>query len=114
MSSPSDSLPLRANMFVDGDNALLLEEVREMPKDHVLWSFICCLYFNPFCLGLAALIYSVKARDKKVVKDIEGARSYGDTVKSLNIISTILACLSIVIVIIVFAVVFTSLVATKH
>uniref|UniRef100_A0A8C6SIX1 Uncharacterized protein n=1 Tax=Neogobius melanostomus TaxID=47308 RepID=A0A8C6SIX1_9GOBI len=78
---------------------------REMPKDHFIWSLCCFLYSNPFCLGLAALIHSVKARDRKVMGDIEGARAYGTTARTLNIISTVIACLSVLITIIIIAVV---------
>uniref|UniRef100_A0A7N6FBB4 Uncharacterized protein n=1 Tax=Anabas testudineus TaxID=64144 RepID=A0A7N6FBB4_ANATE len=30
------------------------------PKDHIIWSLRCFVYSNPFCLGLAALIFSIK------------------------------------------------------
>ncbi|KAJ0069943.1 hypothetical protein NL108_017524 [Boleophthalmus pectinirostris] len=77
---------------------------RDMPRDHFvwsLWSFICC---NPLCLGLAALIYSVKARDRKVVGDIEAARSHGSTARDLNIAATVITSLIVVIVILIYAV----------
>uniref|UniRef100_A0A671UDF9 Interferon-induced transmembrane protein 3-like n=1 Tax=Sparus aurata TaxID=8175 RepID=A0A671UDF9_SPAAU len=32
----------------------------EPPKDHIIWSLYCFVYSNPFCLGLAALIFSIK------------------------------------------------------
>ncbi|KAA8590282.1 hypothetical protein FQN60_014216, partial [Etheostoma spectabile] len=32
----------------------------EPPKDHIIWSLCCFLYSNPCCLGLAALIFSIK------------------------------------------------------
>ncbi|KAJ0029052.1 hypothetical protein NQD34_004049 [Periophthalmus magnuspinnatus] len=72
----------------------------EMPRDHLIWSLFNFLYCNPFCLGLAALISSVRARDKKVMRDIEGARTHGKTAWNLNIISTGLLCLITVITII--------------
>lgn len=34
--------------------------VTEPPKDHIIWSLLCFAYLNPCCLGLAALIYSIK------------------------------------------------------
>uniref|UniRef100_A0A3B4FKL2 Uncharacterized protein n=1 Tax=Pundamilia nyererei TaxID=303518 RepID=A0A3B4FKL2_9CICH len=34
--------------------------VTEPPKDHFIWSLLCFAYLNPCCLGLAALIYSIK------------------------------------------------------
>ncbi|XP_074490043.1 dispanin subfamily A member 2b-like [Sebastes fasciatus] len=45
----------------------------EPPKDHIIWSLLCFMYSNHFCLGLAALIFSIKARDRKVAGDLEGA-----------------------------------------
>uniref|UniRef100_A0A3P9I233 Uncharacterized protein n=1 Tax=Oryzias latipes TaxID=8090 RepID=A0A3P9I233_ORYLA len=55
--------------------------------DHIIWSLCCFLYSNPLCLGLAALIFSIKSRDRKVVGDLEGARHYGATARCLNIAS---------------------------
>uniref|UniRef100_A0A671UDD3 Uncharacterized protein n=1 Tax=Sparus aurata TaxID=8175 RepID=A0A671UDD3_SPAAU len=51
----------------------------EPPKDHIIWSLCCFVYSNPLCLGLAALIFSIKARDRKVAGDLEGARLYAST-----------------------------------
>ncbi|XP_028440654.1 dispanin subfamily A member 2b-like [Perca flavescens] len=55
----------------------------EPPKDHIIWS-LCCF-------GLAALIFSIKARDRKVAGDLEGARHYGSTARCLNIWATSLS-----------------------
>ncbi|XP_053174569.1 dispanin subfamily A member 2b-like [Scomber japonicus] len=67
------------------------------PSDHIIWSLCCFVYSNPFCLGLAALIYSIKARDRKVAGDPEGARHYGATARCLNIVSTILVVITTLI-----------------
>lgn len=32
----------------------------EPPKDHIIWSLYSFVYSNCFCLGLAALIFSIK------------------------------------------------------
>lgn len=32
----------------------------EPPKDHIIWSLFSFVYANPCCLGLAALIFSIK------------------------------------------------------
>ncbi len=32
----------------------------EPPKDHIIWSLCSFVYSNPCCLGLVALIYSIK------------------------------------------------------
>ncbi|KPP60674.1 14 kDa transmembrane protein-like [Scleropages formosus] len=58
-----------------------------LPRDHVVWSLFNLVYMNPFCLGLAALYFSIKARDRKVTGDLEGAREYGSTARCLNIIA---------------------------
>ncbi|XP_005755270.1 dispanin subfamily A member 2b-like [Pundamilia nyererei] len=79
--------------------------ITEPPKDHIIWSLLCFVYSNPFCLGLAALIYSIKARDRKVVGDVDGARHYGSTARSLNITATIIAAIGFFIFIITISVI---------
>uniref|UniRef100_A0A8C6WGV0 Uncharacterized protein n=1 Tax=Neogobius melanostomus TaxID=47308 RepID=A0A8C6WGV0_9GOBI len=106
--NPPESVPLQGgNMYYPntGQPPSVVQHTtvnihREMPQDHFIWSLCCFLYSNPFCLGLAALITSVKARDRKVMGDIEGARAYGTTARTLNIISTVIFCLSVLITII--------------
>ncbi|XP_075945909.1 dispanin subfamily A member 2b-like [Anarhichas minor] len=65
----------------------------ETPRDHVIWSIFNVVHWNPFCLGLAALIFSIKARDQKMAGDMSGARHYGSTARCLNIWATVLSCL---------------------
>ncbi|NWI68149.1 IFM1 protein, partial [Todus mexicanus] len=60
------------------------------PRDHLAWSLCTMLYGNICCLGLMALIFSVKARDRKVLRDYSGALSYGSTSKYLNITALLL------------------------
>ncbi|XP_039882208.1 dispanin subfamily A member 2b-like isoform X3 [Simochromis diagramma] len=79
--------------------------VTEPPKDHFIWSLLCFFYSNPCCLGLAALIYSIKARDRKMVGDVDGARHYGSTARNLNIVATIIVTTAILITIITFSVI---------
>ncbi|XP_026221860.1 dispanin subfamily A member 2b-like [Anabas testudineus] len=62
----------------------------EPPKDHIIWSLCCFVYSNLFCLGLVALFFSVKSRDRKAAGDLEGARHYGSKALCLNIAATIL------------------------
>ncbi|XP_007546845.1 dispanin subfamily A member 2b-like [Poecilia formosa] len=71
------------------------------PSDDIIWSLACFMYGNPLCLGLAALIFSVKARDRKVVGDLEGARHYGSTARVINIVATVLTSVAAVLTIIV-------------
>ncbi|XP_031697387.1 dispanin subfamily A member 2b-like [Anarrhichthys ocellatus] len=72
----------------------------EAPRDHVIWSIFNFFHLNPFCLGLAALIFSIKARDRKMAGDMSGARHYGSTARCLNIWATVLVCLIVLICII--------------
>ncbi|XP_051237449.1 dispanin subfamily A member 2b-like [Dicentrarchus labrax] len=67
----------------------------EPPRDHIIWSMLCLVYTNPFCLGLVALIYSIKARDRKMAGDMDGARHYGSTARCINIFATILGSIII-------------------
>ncbi|NXL52989.1 IFM3 protein, partial [Podilymbus podiceps] len=67
------------------------------PQDFVLWSFFNTMFCNPFCLGFIALVFSIKARDRKIAQDPGTAGSYGRTAKHLNIAA---ACLGIVVTII--------------
>ncbi|XP_076588109.1 dispanin subfamily A member 2b-like [Chaetodon auriga] len=73
----------------------------EPPKDHIIWSLCCFVYSNPCCLGLAALIYSIKARDRKVAGDLNGARHYGSTARCLNIWATVLGSIISIISLVV-------------
>ncbi|XP_078077514.1 dispanin subfamily A member 2b-like [Mustelus asterias] len=66
-------------------------------RDHFLWSIFNFFYLNFCCLGFVALVYSVKSRDRKVVRDAEGARHYASTARSLNIAATVLNVLFIII-----------------
>ncbi|XP_074005151.1 dispanin subfamily A member 2b-like [Numenius arquata] len=80
------------------------------PRDYVVWSLLNVLlgyalaYLGCFCFP--ALIFSIKARDCKVLGDLEGARRYGDRAKVLNIICSILLVLVVVALITVFVITF--------
>ncbi|XP_026213371.1 dispanin subfamily A member 2b-like [Anabas testudineus] len=73
----------------------------EVPRDHIIWSLFCFAYSNIFCLGLAALICSIKARDRKAAGDLNRARRHGRIAYWLNIIATILTVSLIVTLIVV-------------
>ncbi|XP_062895189.1 dispanin subfamily A member 2b-like [Mobula hypostoma] len=80
--------------------------------DHLPWSIFNLFYMNFCCLGLTAMVYSIKSRDRKVVGDIEGARQYGSTARSLNIAATVIGVISVVIIL---AVIIAQMhVATSH
>ncbi|XP_061477168.1 interferon-induced transmembrane protein 1-like [Rhineura floridana] len=74
------------------------------PRDHFLWSICSMLYFNFCCLGFMALVFSIKARDRKVVGDYSGATSYGSTAQCLNITALCLSLLTLVLGIILLVV----------
>uniref|UniRef100_A0A8C0H6Y2 Uncharacterized protein n=1 Tax=Chelonoidis abingdonii TaxID=106734 RepID=A0A8C0H6Y2_CHEAB len=59
--------------------------VQPPPRDFVLWSLFNTFFCNVCCLGFMALVFSFKARDRKVLGDSNGAESYGKTAKCLNI-----------------------------
>ncbi|XP_061465870.1 dispanin subfamily A member 2b-like [Rhineura floridana] len=71
------------------------------PKDFVLWSLFSFSFLNACCLGFAALVFSIKSRDRKVIGDPEGAATYGKQAKRLNIAALILSIIYIVIVIVI-------------
>ncbi|MBN3290319.1 IFM3 protein, partial [Polypterus senegalus] len=75
-----------------------------MPRDHILWSLFNAFYMNFCCLGFAALYFSIKSRDRKVVGDLEGARHYGSTARCLNCTNLWLSVLTFIILIILVAV----------
>ncbi|XP_048828223.1 dispanin subfamily A member 2b-like isoform X8 [Brienomyrus brachyistius] len=66
-------------------------------RDHILWSLFNLFYCNPCCLGFIALYYSIKARDRKVLGDLEAAQEYGSKARSFNIAAL---CISLVILLI--------------
>ncbi|XP_074086770.1 dispanin subfamily A member 2b-like [Macrotis lagotis] len=73
------------------------------PKDFFAWSVFNTLYMNFCCLGFMALVFSVKARDRKVVGDLHAARSYGSTAKCLNICALTFSLLLVLVLIILTA-----------
>ncbi|XP_012791619.2 interferon-induced transmembrane protein 3-like [Sorex araneus] len=85
----------------------------EIPSepDHVVWSLFNTLFMNVCCLGFLAFAYSVKSRDRKMVGDMIGARSYASTAKCLNISALILGILFNIGIIV--AVVFAALLFSK-
>ncbi|XP_043827587.1 interferon-induced transmembrane protein 3-like [Dromiciops gliroides] len=68
------------------------------PRDYLLLSlFNMLLLGNPCCLSFVALVYSVKSRDRKLVGDMNGASSYGNTSKQMNICAMILNVVILII-----------------
>ncbi|KAM9223690.1 dispanin subfamily A member 2b-like [Leptosomus discolor] len=81
------------------------------PRDYVVWSLFNVLagytlvYLG--CLCFPALVFSIKARDCKVLGDMEGARRHGRRAKVLNIICTLLMVVAIAVIVTVFIVTLT-------
>ncbi|CAI5763109.1 dispanin subfamily A member 2b-like [Podarcis lilfordi] len=71
------------------------------PQDHVLWSLFSFSFLNACCLGFAALVYSIKSRDNKVLGYSEIAATYGRTSKCLNIAALILSIIFFIVFIII-------------
>ncbi|XP_015257840.1 PREDICTED: dispanin subfamily A member 2b-like [Cyprinodon variegatus] len=112
-SAPPEALPLQhsGHQWTSGQsgNPGMIQYTTvnippEPPKDHLIWSLFNLVYGNICCLGLGALVFSVKARDRKVVGDLSGAQSYSSTARVLNIVATTLMILGILIFIIIFAI----------
>uniref|UniRef100_A0A452HS57 Interferon induced transmembrane protein 3 n=1 Tax=Gopherus agassizii TaxID=38772 RepID=A0A452HS57_9SAUR len=85
--------------------------VQQPPRDFVLWSLFNTIFCNVCCLGFTALVFSFKARDRKVLGDTDGAGSYGKTAKCLNIAVLVLSLLTVILIIILVA---TGAVAGLH
>uniref|UniRef100_A0A8C6X262 Uncharacterized protein n=1 Tax=Naja naja TaxID=35670 RepID=A0A8C6X262_NAJNA len=62
-------------------------------RDYVVWSLFSFTTCNCCCLGLFALFYSIKSRDRKVLGDPEGAANHGRTAKYLNIAACLIGYL---------------------
>ncbi|XP_068117599.1 dispanin subfamily A member 2b-like [Hyperolius riggenbachi] len=73
-------------------------------RDHIIWSIFNAIYLNFCCLGVIALVYSVKSRDSKQLGDRNRATGYGSTARSLNIAATVLSVLVFIVVIIIYAI----------
>ncbi|NXE98227.1 IFM1 protein, partial [Menura novaehollandiae] len=101
---PYEVLPAAVSMEeLPRSTTVLVEETPPPPRDHLVWSICTTLYGNVCCLGLLALIFSVKSRDRKVLSDYSGALSYGSTAKYLNITAVVLNVIIVVVVITVVA-----------
>ncbi|XP_039209174.1 dispanin subfamily A member 2b-like [Crotalus tigris] len=70
-------------------------------KDYVVWSLFSFTSCNCCCLGLFALLFSIKSRDRKVLGDPEGAANHGRTAKYLNIAAVIITIIIYIIIIII-------------
>ncbi|KAI4901723.1 hypothetical protein NFI96_010949 [Prochilodus magdalenae] len=106
MQRPPENFPLHGGRG-PGDGTVVIS-ITEHPKDHIVWSMFNIICGNPLCLGLLAFYFSVKARDRKMLGDLEGARSYGSTACCVNGWALALIITSVIICIIIVAVVASS------
>ncbi|XP_041321172.1 dispanin subfamily A member 2b-like [Pyrgilauda ruficollis] len=83
------------------------------PRDYVLWSvfnvLLCCALGGLGCLGLPPLVFSIKARDCKVLGDLEGARRHSDRARVANIVCSVVVAVALVIFIIIAAIAISTL-----
>ncbi|GAB0189552.1 dispanin subfamily A member 2b-like [Grus americana] len=84
------------------------------PPDFVLWSFFNAMFCNPFCLGFIALIFSVKARDRKIARDPAAAGTYGRTAKHLNVAALCLGIVFTIIGIVLLATLYSNRQTSGH
>ncbi|KAG8564375.1 hypothetical protein GDO81_016431 [Engystomops pustulosus] len=104
-TSPSSAHPGYANPPRNAPSTVVTIREDDNPiRDNLIWSFFNTIYCNLCCLGLVALSYSVKSRDRKLFKDFAGARRYGATARKFNIaVTTLLLVVVIIVVAIVCA-----------
>ncbi|XP_037994219.1 interferon-induced transmembrane protein 5-like [Motacilla alba alba] len=83
------------------------------PRDYVLWSvfnvLLWCALGGLGCCGFPALVYSIKARDCKLVGDVEGARRHSHRARVANIICSVGVAAALVIFIIIAVIVMSKL-----
>ncbi|XP_056454149.1 dispanin subfamily A member 2b-like [Gadus chalcogrammus] len=89
----------------DPDTVVTIVNPVEHPRDYVVWSICSFFHANPFCLGLAALIFSIKARDMKVMGDLQRAKGYSKWALGLNVAALISLVLIVFCLIIYLSVV---------
>ncbi|XP_056454146.1 dispanin subfamily A member 2b-like [Gadus chalcogrammus] len=100
---PSDYQELQFNR--DPDTVVTIVNPVEHPRDYVVWSICSFFHANPFCLGLLALIFSFKARDMKVIGDLQRAREYSKWALGLNVAALIILTLTILSLVIVLIII---------
>ncbi|XP_038827838.1 dispanin subfamily A member 2b-like [Salvelinus namaycush] len=79
--------PHRASKFEHTAVLGLPQPVVPQPRDHIIWSICSLVYGNPCCLGMLAVYFSIKSRDRKMVGDLEGARQHGKTARCYNVVT---------------------------
>ncbi|KAM8939144.1 interferon-induced transmembrane protein 1-like [Pelodytes ibericus] len=68
-------------------------------KDYLLFSVFNIMCINLCCLGFLALVFAIKSRDRKLLGDWSGAKTYGSTSRAINIATAVLTALFFIIMI---------------
>ncbi|NXC22392.1 IFM3 protein, partial [Corythaeola cristata] len=102
-----------ATAFGPTVTSLVPPESVPSPQDFVLWSYFNTMFCIPFCLGFIALVFSIKARDRKIAQDPAGAGSYGRTAKCLNIVALCLGTVTTIICVVLLIMFYGSLWASS-
>ncbi|KAL1023532.1 hypothetical protein UPYG_G00042050 [Umbra pygmaea] len=93
-------------MLYDPPQAQMMERTvvveQSQPRDDFVWSLCNLIYCNPCCLGLIAVYYSIKSRDRKMVGDLEGARNHGQTARCYNIVILIISLIMTIGIMVLF------------
>ncbi|XP_053497300.1 interferon-induced transmembrane protein 3-like [Ictalurus furcatus] len=100
----SSMVPLNAPLGDGRGAGTVVVNMPEHPPDYVVWSIASFIYGVPCCLGLIALIFSIKSRDRKMVGDLNGAKAYGSKAFYLNGFTLALTIIISIIIIVVIVV----------
>uniref|UniRef100_A0A8C7U970 Uncharacterized protein n=1 Tax=Oncorhynchus mykiss TaxID=8022 RepID=A0A8C7U970_ONCMY len=105
-------VPMKENKYTHGvakfQHTVVLgqpQPVVPQPRDHIIWSLCSLVYGNPFCLGMLAVYFSIKSRDRKMVGDLEGARKLGKTACCFNTVTLTLTILGLLFFFITYGII---------
>ncbi|KAM3870153.1 dispanin subfamily A member 2b-like [Diretmus argenteus] len=102
VSLPEKNREFQGEARGDHHTTVMMKTTEPPPRDYIVWSIFSLVYFNPCCLGLVALYYSVKARDRKTAGDLEASRKFGSKAGWFNKVSLILGVVVFSIFVITF------------
>ncbi|XP_066557159.1 dispanin subfamily A member 2b [Amia ocellicauda] len=92
----------------------VVEIEQQLPvKDHIIWSIFNFSYLNCCCLGLVAFLYSIKARDQKVVRNLNQAKHYGRLSRNFNIAATVLSLIVIAIMLYFYSILLIQMITSN-
>eukprot|EP00079_Xenopus_tropicalis_P016013 XP_004914274.1 PREDICTED: dispanin subfamily A member 2b-like [Xenopus tropicalis] len=120
-SSPARAPPFYSNHAIEPERVEMLQHqnipgphcqstvmtisATELPvRDHLVWSIANTFCMNVCCLGLIAILFSVKSRDQKLIGNRTRAQNYGSIALALNITATVIYGIVIISLIIYISV----------